>query len=90
MSIASKNNYMYFKYFFINLTSREKEANSKLIFVNNYLIISLLEFINPNPYESSYFFHGNIKEGLSADKLYTCISYTKNINFIPPPKKKSP
>lgn len=74
--------------FLKNLTSREKEANSKLIFVNDYPIISLLEFINPNPYESCYFFHGNIKEGLSSDKPYTCISYTKNINFIPPPPKK--
>lgn len=77
---------MYFKYFFKNLKSREKEANSKLIFVNDYPIISLLEFINPNPYEPCYFFHGNIKEGLSADKPYTCLSYTKNINFIPPKK----
>lgn len=72
--------------FFKNLTSRGKEANSKSIFVNDYPIISLLEFINPNPYESYYFFHGNIEEGLSADKPYTCISYTKNINFIPPKK----
>lgn len=56
--------------------------NLKLIFVNDYFIIFLLEFINFNLYELCYFFYGNIKEGLFFDKFYICILYIKNINFI--------